>query len=519
MSIDLFDQLDPARRKLAYEKVQQRVQDVKDSAPATLAALQLELTRRSVQTLKGFVEHFWDILEPERPLSWNWHLDELCSILEDLEAGRVLKQIINVPPGTMKSLLISVFFRAKVWSKDPSKRFLVGSYGGHLSIRDNVKLRTLCTHPRYQALFPHVQFTDDQNVKERFNTTQGGWSIATSVGGVGTGEHPDYIIIDDPLTEQQSRSQTERDSANSWIDRTLSTRGVTRDVRTILIMQRLHEEDPTGHLVARGGWNLTVFPMRYIGLITYPDGRVETPDPRDVRRSKGDLLWPSLFPEPIVRSLEIALGPYAAAGQLQQRPAPEGGGLFKREWFKFVAAAPKVARRVRCWDTAATEGGGDWTAGVKIAEASDLFYFEHCVHAQLSPAGVDAVIFQTAMLDGVKCAVRELQEPASSGKTVIAVRLKHLKQFDYAGVSVTGDKVTMAKPLRAQCEGGNVYIVKTGDPSQDSWIEPFISQLCTFPTGKWDDQVDGASGSFNAVLLEPEAFDFDSAGMSSSATW
>lgn len=498
-----FDGLDDARKKIAYEKAAEHVRQVQESAPAALQALTLEIRRRELVHLKPFVAYFWPIVEPEIPLRWNWHLDELCRVLEDVVEGRTLKVIINVPPGTMKSLLASVFLRAWIWSKDPSKRFLAGSYGGHLSLRDNVKLRTIVTHPKYTTLFPSVKLTGDQNAKEKFENDKGGWSIATSVGGVGTGEHPDFTVIDDPLTEQQSRSEADREGANNWIDRTLSTRGVTRDMRTILIMQRLHEEDPTGHLLAKGGWDHVTFPMRYIGLISYPDGRTETPDPRDQRTEKGQLLWPELFSEQKVRSLEIALGPYSAAGQLQQRPSPEGGGLFKREWFKFISASPKLARRVRGWDTAATEDGGDYTAGVKVAEHKDLFYIEHAIHVQYGPAGVEALMLSTAHEDGIECSQREEREGGSSGKTVTGARAKLLKGFDYAEVIVSKDKITRAKPLRAQCEAGNVFIVKTGDPNQDSWIEPFIAELTTFPTGRFDDQVDGASTAFNAVLLEP----------------
>lgn len=514
-----FSHLDPLRRQIAEQKAREAYSALQEKKAQTLKeieALTLEAERRKCKTLKGFVGVFWEVVEPEIPLAWSWHLDELCTILEDVEQGRVLKVIANVPPGTMKSLLSSVFFRAWIWSKDPSKRFLAGSYGGHLSVRDNVKLRTIVTSSKFTCLFPNVKLTSDQNAKEKFETSKGGWSIATSVGGAGTGEHPDFTIIDDPLTEQQSRSEADRAAANNWIDRTLSTRGVTRDMRTVLIMQRLHEDDPTGHLLQKGGWEHVVFPMRFIGEVRYPDGRVEMPDPRDRRTLKGELLWPSLFPERKVKSLEIALGPYAAAGQLQQRPSPEGGGLFQRIWFKFVQSAPAVARRVRGWDTAATEGAGDYTAGVKIAEPPGkvdentgelqglgIFYIEHCVHEQLSPAGVDTIMLSTAKSDGISVSQREEREPGGSGKVVTSARTKLLKGFDHAEVLVSRDKITRAKPLRAQCEAGNVFIVRTGDPGTDAWIEPFISELCDFPTGKYDDSVDAASCSFNALLLEP----------------
>lgn len=508
----MFENLTPAQQEIALKRAGMRVQEIKEQAPHALNAIELELKRRELKGFKNFVTYFWDTIEPTQPLSWNWHHDELCDVCERLYRGDETRVVVNIPPGTMKTLLMSVMFRAYIWSQDASQRFLSGSYGGGLSIEHNVKLRTIVTSAKYKVLFPHVVLTGDQNAKERFDTTLGGWSIATSVGGVGTGEHPNYVFVDDPLTEQQSRSAVERKNASSWISGTLSTRGVILNVRVLIVMQRLHEDDPSGYLLSKGGWTHVCLPMRYEGVTLNKDGTAQYPDPRDHRKKVGELLWPEMFSEQKVRQLEIDLGPYGAAGQLQQRPAPEGGGLFKREWFRFVQASPALARRIRCWDTAATAQGGDYTAGVRIAESKNTFYIEHSFRDQLSPAGVDATIYQYALLEHEKCGQRELREPGSSGKTVTDARAKSLKGYDYAEIRVTGDKVTNAKPFRAQCEAGNVCILRTGDHAADAWIEPFISELCNFPTGKNDDQVDAGSGAFNAVLLEPEP-------MEEFATW
>lgn len=487
-----------------------------------LEAQEAESARRH---LKVFVYKTWDYVEPDTELKWNWHLDVLCEELEAIERGEPdhRRSIFNVPPGTMKSLLINVFFRAWVWARNPSKRFLSASYGAHLSVRDNLRLRNIIKSDWYQLHF-EVRLEGDQDAKERFNTTKSGWCIATSVGGVGTGEHPDFFIIDDPLSAEQARSDVYVSAVNGWFDRTVSTRGVARDAAIIVVMQRLHENDLSGYLLDkdRTGWRHICIPMRYERCDCPPEAEADptvrckyhkineawTPSPQDIRHAEGELLWPDLFDEQKTKQLELDLDAYGTAGQLQQRPAPEGGGLFKREWFRFISVAPKIARRVRAWDTAATEetgkkNVGDYTAGVKIAEDDGIFYIEDARHERLSPAGVDVLIRNTAEADGKVVSVRELREPGSSGKTVTAARLKMMVGFDYAERLVTGDKVTESKPLRAQCEGGNVYIIKTGDPATDAWVEPFIQELCSFPTGRFDDQVDGASAAFNAVLLEP----------------
>lgn len=487
--------------------------------PVTLAALnddliryEKEISRRAqiaegkllVDSLRYFVEQAWPIVEPMMPFHGNWHIDELCDVLQQVHDGTLKRVLINVPPGTMKSLLVSVFFPAWEWARNPSLKYLTASYSAHLSIRDNLRLRQIVTSDWYQGFFPHVRLTGDQSAKEKFSTTRQGLRFATSVNGAGTGEHIDRIIIDDPLTAQQARSAIERDSANAWFSNTISSRGIGRGVAIIVIMQRLHQDDMSGYLLARGGFEHVKFPMRFEpSKPASPDGAPPTfADKRDHRTVAGELLMPTLLPEPVVRQLEIDLGPYGTAGQLQQRPAPEGGGLFKREWFKFIEAVPVKARRARGWDTAGTEGDGDYTAGVKLAEADQLYFVENVKRIQAGPAGVDALMQQTATSDGRSCMQREEKEGGASGAAVVAARAKLLKGVDYAAVPISGDKVTRARPFRAQCEAGNVFLVRTGDVATDAWIEPYIQELCDFPAGSNDDQVDGSSCAYNTLVVE-----------------
>jgi predicted phage terminase large subunit-like protein len=463
---------------------------------AELLAIEAELARRRLRT---FVEVAWPLVEPERPFVPNWHIDALCDVLEAVTRGDLKRVIVNISPGSMKSLLVSVLWPAWEWASNPSLRYLTASYSAPLTIRDNLRLRAIVASPWFRQHYG-VRLVGDQNDKVRFNTTASGWRIASSVGGVGTGEHPDRIIIDDPITAAQAKSDAERTSANEWFDRTISSRGVTRDVRIVVVMQRLHEEDLSGHLLKKGGWEWVCWPMRY--EVERPDPRnpkvMLPPDPRDPRTEAGALFWPALFPEAVVRQLEYDLGPYGAAGQLQQRPSPEGGGLFQRGWFPVVDAVPAGAQRLRGWDTAGTEGGGDWTVGVKLASHQGVFYVEHVHRGQWGPGGVDREMLAIAQQDGRAVAQREEKEGGSAGKAVVQARAKLLVGFDYRGESVTGDKVTRAKPFRAQCEAGNVRLVR-GD-----WNETYLQELEGFPMGKHDDQVDASSCAFNALALRPQ---------------
>lgn len=227
-------------------------------------------------------------------------------------------------------------------------------------------------------------------------------------------------------------------------------------------------------------------------------------------REPGEALWPAKYPLSELRRRRAGMGEYDWASLYQGKPAPSGGGLFKDEWFagRILDAAPAIMRVARGWDTAGTENDGDYTVGVKIGEefvvdasngemvSTGRFFVLDVVRDQLGPDGVDKLIKLTAALDG-QCAQREEKEGGASGLTVIAARLKTLAGYDYSGVPISGSKVTRSKPFRAQCEGGNVYLLRA------EWNTAYIKELCGFPTAKHDDQVDGSSCAFNAVLLEP----------------
>ena len=450
---------------------------------------EIAAARDEACTLAQFVRRAWCIVEPHTPYVHNWHIEALCELLESVSRGDTQRLIVNVPPGTMKSLLVSVFWPAWEWAERPGLRYLAASYGSDLSRRDNLRLRGVIASPWYRD-YCGLRLVEDQNTKRRVNTAAGGWRIATSVGGVGTGEHPDRIIIDDPITAANARSLTERQAVLDWFTQTVSTRGVARDSRTVVVMQRFHEQDLAGHLLNMGSWRHVCFPMRF---------EPERSDPCDVRTEAGELLWPALFPEAAVRQLERDLGPYGTAGQLQQRPAPQGGGLFKREWFEIVDAAAIDARRCRAWDTASTEAGGDYTAGVRMAKTTTgLYFIEHVYRAQKSAHGVDVAIRSLASSDGTACLIREEQEPGSSGKAVIEARRRVLAGHDYGGDRATGDKVVRAGPLRSQAEGGNVKLVR-GD-----WNEELLQELESFPYGAHDDQVDAAALAFNTLAEPPK---------------
>lgn len=472
-----------------------------------LEDLQAERARRR---LHPFVRCAWDILEPDNQFVDNWHIGAICEHLEAVSLGQISRILINIPPGCMKSLLVASW-NAWEWTKRPALRYLCASYSDTLTIRDQLRVRDVVTSAWYQRYYS-LRLRDDQNAKTRMDTTEGGWRIATSVGGRATGEHPDRVCVDDPHNALKANSVKEREAVIAWNDNTLSTRGISRNAAFVYIMQRLAVGDLSGHVLDKPksiGWVHLCLPMRYEPPAPPPDKPEESPVPRmpetpigfqDPRTKPGELLWPTLFTEEKVNALELDLGPSGTAGQLQQRPAPLEGNLFKRQWFKIIDALPADRiKPVRSWDGAATEDDGDYTVGVKMStDKEHRVYIEDVIRVRLGPneiEGEHGLLKQTATMDGRNVAIREEQEPGSAGKKLVESHAKLLKGYDYMGNPSTGDKVTRAMPLRAQAAVGNVYLLRA------PWNHAFIEELCLFPNGDYDDQVDGASGGYDHLAF------------------
>jgi predicted phage terminase large subunit-like protein len=466
-------------------------------AARELDALEAELARRSLRT---FVEVAWPLVEPRVRFVPNWHIDAICDHLEAVSRGAIAKLLINIPPGCMKSYLVSVFWPAWEWATHRGLRVFAASFGAPLAIRDTRRMRDIVTSPWYQRHY-RLALREDQNQKTRYDTTASGWRIASSVGGIGMGEHPDRIIIDDPHNTRQAESDRERQAAIHWFDRTIGTRGVSRDVKLVVIMQRLHERDLSGHILERADaedWTHLCLPMRYEAG-RQPTTKIGWTDPR---HEAGALLWPALFPEGKLAGLEAGMDAYARAGQLQPRPAPPGGALFQREWVAIVGARPMVVdARCRFWDCAATEVSAhakdpDWTVGALVSRAHDVYYVEDIIRVRQSPATVDALIVETAKADGPSVVIREEAEPGSAGKTVIAARTQRLAGYNYRGVPASGAKTLRWQPLAIQAEVGNLKLVA------GAWNRAFRDEAAIAPHGAHDDQLDAVAGAFASVALE-----------------
>lgn len=457
--------------------------------------------RECESSLAAFIRHAWPIIEPGQPYVHGWHIDAICEHLEAISRGDINRLLINIPPGTMKSLAVGVFWPAWEWGPlgVPSTRVVAASHEQGLAVRDNLRARRLVASEWYQSLWgEHVVLTKDQNAKIKFENEATGFRQAAAAGSI-TGARGDRVIIDDPHSVDGASSDAQREGVVEWFLEAVPTRLNNPDRSAIVVvMQRLHERDVSGVILAKDlGYEHLCLPMEF-----EPERRCVTSIGfSDPRKADGELLFPERFPREVVERDKKVMGAYAVAGQFQQRPAPREGGLFKRAWFEVVDAVPASARRrVRAWDFAATQGGGDWTAGVRVSVADGVFYVEDVVRDRLSPGGVDKLLKAVTSQDqtGGPVAVRIPQDPGQAGKTDAASKIKLLVGYDVRAKPVTGDKEQRARPAAAQAEAGNVKLLR------GKWNEAFLDELCTFPAGAHDDQVDAFADALNELALRAE---------------
>ena len=312
------------------------------SAPIDVEAELDRIRKRKCElSLSAFVKQSWSIIEPGQAYVHGWHIDFICSHLEAITNGHMLEDgtpynrlLVNVPPGTMKSLLIGVFWPAWEWGPRnmPHLRYVCASHSQDLAVRDGLRMRRLVQSEWYQKHWgDRVKLTGDQNQKTKFENMATGFRQAAAAGSI-TGSRGDRVIIDDPLSVDDAASEAVRTSTKTWFLEAVPTRlNNPKSSAIVVVMQRLHEEDVSGVILEKDlGYDHIMLPMRYDPSRSMPTV-LGYADPREM---DGELLFPQRFPVEVVDRDEKAMGPYATAGQFQQTPEPRGGGIIKREWWQ-----------------------------------------------------------------------------------------------------------------------------------------------------------------------------------------
>lgn len=456
-----------------------------------IRACEVELAKRS---LADFARMCWPILEPATALKWGWALDLICDHLEAVSNGQSRRLLMNVPPGSMKSLLTGVIWPAWEWGPRNRQelRFVGTAHSQDLAVRDNMKCRRLIQSEWFQDRWP-VTLTSDQNAKTKFENDRTGFRQATSFQGI-TGYRGDRVILDDPHSVDDANSIVKLASDVTLFREAMPSRVNSDESAIVIVMQRLNEADVSSVAVDLGYDHLCL-PMRWEkGASKWVFGA------GDPRKTDGELMFPERFPEQTVAELEKAMGSYAVAGQLQQRPSPRGGGIIKTAWFRYYRQLPGIEWRTIYADTAQKTGEendysvfqcwgrsvsgeailldqirGKWEAPDLLAQAR-AFWIKH----QNGPGP----------LRGMKV------EDKVSGTGLIQT----LRREGVAVVPIqrTKDKVSRAYDAAAFMESGNVLLPEWAD-----WLDGFLAEAATFPSGAHDDQLDPMFDAIKDVQFNP----------------
>ena len=466
--------------------------------PSLIDEVDQELAARG---LREFVRQAWPVVEPATEFVSGWHLDAICEHLEAVTRGQIHRLLISVPPRHMKSLAVSVFWPCWEWITHPERRWLFCSYAAGLAIRDSVKCRRMVESPWYRRRWlDRFVLTSDQNEKSRFENDKAGYRIAIGVGGAATGEGGDRVVVDDPHNVREAESEIVRQSVLDWWDQVMSTRlNDPKRGAMVIVMQRVHENDLAGHVLQQGGYEELKLPAEYEG-----SQQVTSIGWRDPRTEPGELLWPERFGQEEVEALKRTMGSYAAAGQLQQRPAPAAGGILKRHWWKFYREAPRpFSEVIQSWDCAFKDTRtSDFVVGqVWGRHGADKYLLDQVRGRMDCPATIQAV---KRLSEKWPQAQAKLVEDKANGPAVIAT-LKH-EIVGLIAVNPEGGKEVRAHAVSPQIEAGNVYLP---DPTIAPWIGGFIDECAAFPNAAYDDQVDAMSqalvrlGTHRKLEFEP----------------
>jgi predicted phage terminase large subunit-like protein len=451
--------------------------------------------------LLGFIRKSWHLVESS-PFIEGWHIGAICERLEAVHYGEIKDLVINIPPGCMKSLSVSVFFPSWEWILSPEKRWICSSYSSRLVYRDARKCKSIIASKWFQNRWGDQCAIDKSgdvaDTASEFWTTAGGLRFATTIKGEGTGWHAHRILCDDPLKPRLAdATKVALEDVINWWKGTMSTRRINQDASRVVIMQRLHENDLAGYCIERGYHHLCL-PMRY---------RTNHPFlyTGDIRTKEGELLWPEHKTEESVKEEEIDLGPIGRASQHDQLPTPAEGGVFKLEWLEnYWTELPKTDLTwCQSWDHSlgTIDDGGSYVAGhVYAMDSKGRKYLIDRVRRRMTYPEMRASV--RMMKESHPEAERKYFEKRACGLAVKQDLEKEMTGIVMVGADAsTGGKLVRAHAVTGILESGDFLLphptdaILRGRFYKCPWVEEFKQIIMRFKGADGDesDDVDAMS--------------------------
>jgi len=454
---------------------------------------QISILRRSYY---DFFIWAWDIIEPATPLVDNWHIKYLCDLLQ-IEVERIAAKkpktkdlIINIPPRSLKSMIITITLNAWAWLRYPQLKFISASYNSSLAIEHAVKTRRIIESNEYQEIYLNsFKMTGDQNVKSMFENNKFGFRKSVGTGGGVTGSGADILLIDDPISPELAFSDVERNTCINWFKETMYSRLNDQTIGLrIVIMQRLHQDDLTGWLLAnqKGRWE-------YICIPATDDYPVS---PECLKKNYIDnCFFKGRFTKDILAQSKEVLGSSGFAGQYGQQPVPSSGGMFKRNWWKFYLKLPESFEvELTSWDMTFKGGAkNDYVVGTVWGYTDGKYYLRDMVRAKMdfveTKQAVRSLLFKYPEIN------MHLVEDKANGSAIISELKNEFPGF--IPIEPEGDKTSRASAVTPTVESGNVYLP---DPSLFPWVHDVIEECSLFPLGKHDDIVDSITQALRRLI-------------------
>jgi predicted phage terminase large subunit-like protein len=450
----------------------------------------LELALRT--DLATFTHRTFQTVAPAQVYRHNWHVEAIAWHLQQCAEGKINRLVINLPPRHLKSICASVAFPAWLLGHDPTMRIICASYSENLAGKQALDCRAVIESDWYRRAFPDTRISREKNAELNSVTIRHGYRYSTSVGGTLTGRGGNFIIIDDPIKPEDAMSDVRRSSVNEWFDRTLYSRldDKRRDV-IILIMQRLHIDDLTGHVLGKEPWVHLNLPA-----IAEVEQRIPIARSRFHMRRPGELLHEARESKADLDRIKATIGSFNFSAQYQQRPIPLEGEIVRWEWFRlYDELLPRESGDtiVQSWDTASkAEELSDYSVCTTWRIKGNDYYLVHLVREKLNyPSLKRRVIEQARRFNADSIVI----EDKGSGISLIQDLRGGNENIPYP-ISFTPeiDKVTRMSAQSAKIEAGHVFL-----PRRAEWLDDFRAELLQFPYGRYDDQVDSVSQFLNWI--------------------
>lgn len=455
---------------------------VEQARLATL--LQARDYQQCEQSLSHFIRSAWDVLEPGKEYLHNWHIDLISEYLEAVTLGQITRLIINEPPRYMKSIQVTVCFPVWTWLRKPSKRIINASYAHSLAQKHSIDRRAIIESQWFKTAWAKkFQLRSDQNTKSDIQNNHRGEMLATSVGGASTGRGGDILIADDPHDPKRAASEVERETAITWFDKTFMRRLDDKiNGAVIVVMQRLHEKDLTGHLLKHPGWTHVKIPAEAPTrhTVVFPLSRKEKV------REEGDILWPERENKAALEQAKVSLqGDYS--GQMQQDPVASTGGFFPRSWWERYEQLPaKYDRKLLVLDCAEKPGvSNDWSVWSVVLETPTGLYWKDVIRKKVGFPDLEQTTLDLVAAEKPDAIV--IEDKSAGVQLIQNLQAKTTLPIEPFAPG-RDSKLIRASAAQPTVRARNCWLPKNGE-----WVEIFLSEHEKFPNSEHDDQVDTTS--------------------------